>query len=134
MRPCPQPFPSLNSALDSGHLGFGFARYSTRGEPQAGPNAKALYTHERITFAECNPNATVAKKYTRIGSRRMVDVVNAEAVEANLEAAPEPLAMEGDFSRRKLKIAGGILIGQSFGTSILPYSALMLMLMPLTKQ
>ncbi|HEY1961745.1 MAG TPA: MFS transporter, partial [Rhizomicrobium sp.] len=44
------------------------------------------------------------------------------------------LAMEGDFSRRKLKIAGGILIGQSFGTSILPYSALMLMLMPLTKQ
>src|SRR4051812_47174729 len=73
-------------------------------------------------------------KTQRIGSGRMVDVVNAEAVEANLEAAPEPLAMEGDFSRRKLKIAGGILIGQSFGTSILPYSALMLMLMPLTKQ
>ena len=64
----------------------------------------------------------------------MVDVVNAEAVEANLEASAEPVAMEGDFSPRKLKIAAGILIGQSFGTSILPYSALMLMLMPLTKQ
>ena len=35
----------------------------------------------------------------------------------------EPL-MEGDFSRRKLKIVAGIIVGQSFGTSILPYSAL----------
>lgn len=64
----------------------------------------------------------------------MVDVLEAEAVEANFEAQSAPAVMEGDFSPRKLKVAAGILIGQSFGTSILPYSALMLMLMPLTKQ
>lgn len=43
-------------------------------------------------------------------------------------------AVESDFSPRKLKVAAGILFGQSFGTSILPYSALMLMLLPLTHQ
>jgi MFS family permease len=42
--------------------------------------------------------------------------------------------MESDFSPRKLKIAGGMLIGQSFGTSILPYTAMMLMQGPLTQQ
>ncbi len=36
--------------------------------------------------------------------------------------------MESDLSPRKIKVAAGILIGQSFGTSILPYSAMMLML------
>lgn len=48
-------------------------------------------------------------------------------------STPEP-KMESDFSPRKLKIAAGILVGQTFGTSILPYSALMLMLMPLTME
>lgn len=43
-------------------------------------------------------------------------------------------APEGDFSPRKLKVALGILFGQSFGTSILPYTALTLMLMPLTHE
>lgn len=46
----------------------------------------------------------------------------------------QPAPPEGDFSPRKLKIALGILFGQSFGTSILPYTALTLMLMPLTHQ
>ena len=65
----------------------------------------------------------------------MVDVFEAEAasVVSAVPAQGEP-RMEGDFSPRKLKVAAGILIGQSFGTSILPYSALMLMLIPLTKE
>ncbi len=52
-------------------------------------------------------------------------------------ASPAPATQpvyESDFSPRKLKVAAGILFGQSFGTSILPYSALMLMLMPLTRE
>jgi MFS family permease len=57
----------------------------------------------------------------------------AQGTAASPSSAPAPKA-ESDFSPRKLKIAGGMLIGQSFGTSILPYSAMMLMLMPLTQQ
>ena len=55
---------------------------------------------------------------------------------AELPAQPDPVVVnpESDFSPRKLKVAAGILIGQSFGTSILPYSALMLMQIPLTRQ
>ena len=64
----------------------------------------------------------------------MVNVANAELVEGPQEILVPPPEMEGDFSRRKLKIVAGIIIGQSFGTSILPYSALMLMLTPLTHQ
>ena len=48
--------------------------------------------------------------------------------------APVETAFESDYSLRKIKIAAGILVGQSFGTSILPYSAMMLMLTPLTHQ
>jgi MFS family permease len=64
----------------------------------------------------------------------MVNVANAELVEGPAEIAIAPPEMEGDFSPRKLKIVAGIIVGQSFGTSILPYSALMLMLTPLTHQ
>lgn len=42
-------------------------------------------------------------------------------------------ACEGDFSRRKLKIAGAVLIGQTFATSILPYSAFSLVMIPMTR-
>jgi MFS family permease len=41
---------------------------------------------------------------------------------------------EGDFSRRKLKIAAAILIGQTFATSILPYSALTFVMIPMTRE
>jgi len=64
----------------------------------------------------------------------MVEIADAEIIEDVQKALHEPPLMEGDFSPRKLKVAAGILIGQSFGTSILPYSALMLMQMPLTRQ
>jgi MFS family permease len=40
--------------------------------------------------------------------------------------------IEGDFSPRKLKIAAAILIGQTFATSILPYSALTFVMIPMT--
>ncbi|MGH8228873.1 MAG: MFS transporter [Steroidobacteraceae bacterium] len=42
--------------------------------------------------------------------------------------------MEGDFSPRKLKIAAAILIGQTFATSILPFSAFTLLMLPMTHQ
>ena len=58
----------------------------------------------------------------------------AETLDGANQDGPAVQAFEGDFSPRKLKVALGILFGQSFGTSILPYSALMLMLMPLTHQ
>ena len=64
----------------------------------------------------------------------MVEVAEAGMVGV-IEGVPAgPPQMEGDFSPRKLKIVAGIIVGQSFGTSILPYSALMLMLLPLTHQ
>ncbi|MGH8148799.1 MAG: MFS transporter [Steroidobacteraceae bacterium] len=47
--------------------------------------------------------------------------------------SPKP-ACEGDFSRRKLKIAAAILIGQTFATSILPYSALTFVMIPMTRE
>ena len=52
----------------------------------------------------------------------------------DIAKAPKGAAPEGDFSSRKIKVAAGILFGQSFGTSILPYTALTLMLMPLTHE
>ena len=61
----------------------------------------------------------------------------ADIAEMHADAKPETSGgpdFESDFSPRKLKVAAGILFGQSFGTSILPYSALMLMLMPLTRE
>lgn len=59
----------------------------------------------------------------------MVDVAELPSQPAAVVANPE-----SDFSPRKLKVAAGILIGQSFGTSILPYSALFLLQLPLTRQ
>ncbi len=55
---------------------------------------------------------------------------------AELPPQPAPVVVnpESDFSPRKLKVAAGILIGQSFGTSILPYSAIFLLQLPLTRQ
>lgn len=41
---------------------------------------------------------------------------------------------EGDFSRRKIKIATAILVGQTFATSILPYSALTFVMIPMTRE
>jgi MFS family permease len=41
---------------------------------------------------------------------------------------------EGDFSPRKIRIATAVLIGQTFATSILPYSAFSLLMIPLTQQ
>jgi MFS family permease len=63
-------------------------------------------------------------------------MVEATELAAGVPSQTEPAVMnaESDFSPRKLKIVAGIIIGQSFGTSILPYSALMLMLTPLTHQ
>jgi len=63
----------------------------------------------------------------------MVEVMEAVAESAQ-QAAELERQIESDFSPRKLKVAAGILVGQSFGTSILPYSAMMLMLMPLTHE
>lgn len=60
----------------------------------------------------------------------MVDVMGAEVAEANIEAQTAP-AVEGDFSPRKIKIVAGMLIGQSFGTSILPYTAVFFLQLPL---
>ncbi len=58
----------------------------------------------------------------------------AEGAMATVGAPSEPAKMESDFTPRKVKIAAGILIGQTFGTSILPYSALTLLLFPLTME
>ncbi|MDE2075254.1 MAG: MFS transporter [Alphaproteobacteria bacterium] len=57
----------------------------------------------------------------------------AEIVEG-LREQQGPGDAEGDFSPRKLKIAAGVLIGQSFATSILPYSALPLLMIPQTRE
>jgi MFS family permease len=45
-----------------------------------------------------------------------------------------PVAEEGDFSPRKIKIACGVMIGQIFATSILPFAAMGLVLLPMTKE
>lgn len=62
----------------------------------------------------------------------MVDIAELD-VAAN-DARPDEPVFESDFSPRKLKIAAGILIGQSFATSILPFSAAGLLLIPLTAE
>jgi len=64
----------------------------------------------------------------------MVNVAEAELVEGIRETQAEPPEIEGDFSPRKIKIAAGVLIGQSFATSILPFSAMSILLIPLTKE
>ena len=43
-------------------------------------------------------------------------------------------AQESDFSPRKLKIAAGVMAGQIFATSILPFAAMSLVLLPMTKE
>jgi MFS family permease len=42
--------------------------------------------------------------------------------------------VESDFSLRKIKIATAILVGQTFATSILPYSALTFVMIPMTHE
>lgn len=42
--------------------------------------------------------------------------------------------IERDFSARKIKIATAVLIGQTFATSILPYSALTFVMIPMTHE
>lgn len=63
----------------------------------------------------------------------MVNVAEAEVVEGLRELELEQVA-ESDFSPRKLRVAAGILIGQSFATSILPFSAVGLLMIPMTTQ
>ena len=41
---------------------------------------------------------------------------------------------ESDFSPRKIKVAAGVMIGQIFATSILPFAAMGLVLLPMTKE
>ena len=41
---------------------------------------------------------------------------------------------ESDFSPRKLKVAAGVMTGQIFATSILPFAAMSLVLLPMTKE
>jgi len=49
-------------------------------------------------------------------------------------AAARRPGVESDFSPRKLKIAAAILIGQTFATSLLPYGAFSLLMIPLTRE
>ena len=42
--------------------------------------------------------------------------------------------VEGNFSLRKIKIATAVLVGQTFATSILPYSALTFVMIPMTRE
>lgn len=62
----------------------------------------------------------------------MVDIAEQGIVAS--AAQQDSVVFESDFSPRKLKIATGILIGQSFATSILPFSAVGLLLIPLTTE
>ena len=55
------------------------------------------------------------------------------ALDTESAAGPRQVA-EGDFSRRKIKIATAILVGQTFATSILPYSALTFVMIPMTRE
>jgi len=61
----------------------------------------------------------------------MVDLADAGSV-PSAEAAPVSHDIESDFSPRKIKIATAVLIGQTFATSILPYSAFSLLMIPMT--
>jgi MFS family permease len=61
------------------------------------------------------------------------------AVIAEHASAPPPPALdkqviESDFSPRKMKVATAILIGQTFATSLLPYGAFSLLMIPMTKE
>ena len=42
--------------------------------------------------------------------------------------------VESDFSLRKMKIAGAVLLGQMFGSSLLPAMALTLVFVPVTTE
>src|SRR5215472_9786324 len=55
----------------------------------------------------------------------------ARATQSDVSAAP---AMESDFSRRKMKIAAVILLGQTFASSIVPLYALGYVLVYMTKE
>jgi MFS family permease len=59
----------------------------------------------------------------------MVDVAEAQRLDDDAS-----LVAESDFSPRKLKIATGILIGQVLATSLLPFSAVSLLLIPMTTE
>lgn len=48
-------------------------------------------------------------------------------------AAPQS-TNESDFSPRKIKIAAGVMAGQIFATSILPFAAMSLVLLPMTQE
>ena len=48
--------------------------------------------------------------------------------------SPDPPAMESDFSRRKIKIATAILLGQTFASSLVPYYALAYVLPTMTRE
>ncbi len=56
------------------------------------------------------------------------------AVDSSGRSRTAGRALEADFSLRKLKIATAILIGQTFATSILPYSAFSLLMIPMTRE
>ncbi len=49
-------------------------------------------------------------------------------------ATPAAAAQESDFSPRKLRIAGVVLLGTLFGSSILPFMAYSLLLTPMTQE
>jgi len=59
----------------------------------------------------------------------MVDVAETQRLDDDAS-----LVAESDFSPRKLKIATGILIGQVLATSLLPFSAVSLLLIPMTTE
>jgi len=64
----------------------------------------------------------------------MVDIAEAEVAEGARVMAAGDVHAESDFSPRKLKVAAGILIGQFFATSLLPFSAVGLLTIPLTTE
>ena len=53
--------------------------------------------------------------------------------DAESSAGPRQV-VEGNFSLRKIKIATAVLVGQTFATSILPYSALTFVMIPMTRE
>jgi len=56
------------------------------------------------------------------------------AVIAEDPSAPQSPPVESDFSLRKMRIATAILIGQTFATSLLPYGAFSLLMVPMTQE
>lgn len=51
-----------------------------------------------------------------------------------MKRTPRPSPTESDFSARKMRIALVALVGSVFGSSILPYAALMFALLPMTRE